>query len=95
MSDDSHDRLKKLSGQIAEIRAAQSAEHEKAEQNEREAENMSTGMRAGAELVSCLIAGAFLGWVVDHSFHTSPIGLIFFILSGITVGFYEVYRLSK
>jgi ATP synthase protein I len=90
-----HDRLQKLSGDIAGIRAEEAIEKAKADQTERDATNMNVGVRAGAELVTCLIAGAGIGYGIDRYFHTQPFGLIVFLLTGIGLGFYEVYRITK
>lgn len=96
MSDtNDHDRLNKLSGQIHDIRAKEAIEASKAAATEQDATNMNVGVRAGAELVTCLIAGAGIGYGIDHYFHTQPFGLIVFLLTGIGLGFYEVYRITK
>ncbi|HEY8189498.1 MAG TPA: AtpZ/AtpI family protein [Micavibrio sp.] len=96
MSDPSdYDRLKHLSDQIAEIRAEESAEKAKDAENLKNADNMGVGARAGAELISCFIAGGLIGWALDRQFGTQPILLIVFLLTGICVGFYEVYRITK
>jgi ATP synthase protein I len=59
------------------------------------AKDMSVGVRAGTELVTCIIAGTLLGWGLDNGFGTAPIFLIIFLLTGIGVGFYEVWRLTN
>lgn len=90
-----HDRLKKLSGEIAGIRAEEAVEQAKDAATERDAANMNVGVRAGAELVTCFISGGIVGWLLDHQFGTTPICLIIFLLVGIALGFYEVYRITK
>ena len=96
MSDSSdHDRLKKLSGDIAEIRQEEAVEKAKAAATERDATNMNTGVRAGAELISLIIAGAAIGYGIDRAFDVAPLGLIVFLLAGMGLGFYEVYRITK
>lgn len=95
MSDDDRERLNKLSSQIAEIRAEEAAEKAKKAESAKGAENMSVGTRAGAELVTCILAGAVVGWLLDRQFETQPVFLIIFLLTGICMGFYEVYRITN
>jgi ATP synthase protein I len=90
-----HDRLKHLSGKIAEIRAEEAKEQAKAAESARETSNMSSGVRAGAELVTLIIAGTAIGWGLDWYFQTKPVFLIIFVLAGIVTGFYEVYRITQ
>ncbi|MBI2233769.1 MAG: AtpZ/AtpI family protein [Micavibrio aeruginosavorus] len=95
MSDNDHDRLKRLSDQIDQIREKEAAEHDKSSEKLNEASNMSLGARAGAELVTCILAGGFIGWLLDGQFGTKPLFLIVFLLTGICTGFYEVYRITN
>lgn len=92
---DEHERLKRLSGQIEEMRAAESAQNASDKENAREAANVSTGARAGAELISCIIAGGLIGWVLDHLLESQPLFLIVFLLVGVCSGFYAVYRITN
>ena len=51
------------------------------------------GLRAGVEVVSALIAGVGLGWLLDHWLGTWPwLFLVFFMLGG-AAGVMNVYRL--
>lgn len=92
---DEHDRLKRLSGQIEEMRAAESAQNANEAETAREAANVSSGARAGAELISCMIAGGLIGWVLDHLLESQPLFLIIFLLVGVCSGFYAVYRITN
>lgn len=92
---DEHDRLKRLSGQIEEMRAAESAQNASEAETAREAANVSSGARAGAELISCMIAGGLIGWVLDHLLESRPLFLIVFLLVGVCSGFYAVYRITN
>lgn len=94
MADD-HDRLKRLSDQIAEMRADESAKNTTDGETARDAANLSSGARAGAELVSCMIAGGLIGWVLDYFLESSPLFLIVFLLVGVCSGFYAVYRITN
>lgn len=59
------------------------------------AENMNVGLRAGAELVTCIAAGPFIGWLLDSWLHTKPLFLIVFLFAGIGTAFFNVYRLTQ
>jgi len=51
------------------------------------------GLRAGAEVVSALIAGAGLGWLIDRLLGTFPwLFMLFFAIGGVA-GVLNVYRL--
>ena len=90
-----HDRLKALSDKIADIRADEQADAARETGAKTNSDNMSVGARAGAELVTCFMAGALIGWFLDKQFDTSPIFLIIFLLTGICTGFYGVYRITN
>ena len=51
------------------------------------------GVRAGVEIVSALIAGAGLGWLLDRWLGTAPWLLIVFFLFGGAAGVLNLYRL--
>ena len=51
------------------------------------------GLRVGTEIVSALIAGAGLGWVLDRWLGTSPWLLLVFFLVGGAAGVLNLYRL--
>ncbi|MDJ0390815.1 AtpZ/AtpI family protein [Roseomonas sp. E05] len=51
------------------------------------------GLRAGAEVVSALIAGAGIGWLIDRLLGTFPwLFMLFFAIGGVA-GVLNVYRL--
>ena len=52
-------------------------------------EGMNTGMRAGTEFMSHLIAGGVLGGTADHFLKTSPLFMILLILAGFGTGLYR------
>ena len=51
------------------------------------------GLRAGVEIVSALIAGAGLGWLLDRWLGTSPWLLLVFFFVGGAAGVVNLYRL--
>lgn len=53
------------------------------------------GLRIGAELLSAVIVGSAIGYVIDEVFATKPWFLVVFLFFGGAAGFVNVYRLSK
>lgn len=53
------------------------------------------GLRICADLLSAIIVGASLGYVLDEVLHTKPWCLIVFLLFGGAAGVLNVYRLAK
>ena len=54
-----------------------------------------TGFRVGTELLSGVVVGAGLGYVLDMYLQTKPWMLIVFLLLGFAAGFLNVYRFVK
>lgn len=76
------------------LKAAQRAIKGETHQRE-QAHSHSAGLRLGLEFVSGILAGALLGWVVDHFFHTTPFGLVIFMLLGFASGLRNAVREAK
>lgn len=53
---------------------------------------MALGVRLSSAFVGTIIAGAFVGWLIDHFFSTSPWGLIILICVGFIGGFLNLLR---
>ena len=53
------------------------------------------GTRIGTELVSGVLVGAGLGYLLDKVFNSSPVMLIIFLILGGAAGFLNVYRFVK
>lgn len=77
----------------ARIREAQ-LRHEVASDSQR-ARASRIGLRVCADLLSAIIVGAALGYVLDEVLHTKPWCLIVFLLFGGAAGVLNVYRLAK
>jgi ATP synthase protein I len=56
------------------------------------ASGYAKGFRLSSELVAGVVVGAGLGWIIDHWFHTSPWGLMIFLLLGFAAGVLNVMR---
>jgi ATP synthase protein I len=60
-----------------------------------EAQNMSTGIRAGTEFIASILAGGGIGWLIDSWAHSRPWGLIIFLFLGVGAGFMSIYRITN
>ncbi len=49
-------------------------------------------MRVGIELVSALLVGVGIGWLLDHWLHTTPMFIAVFVLLGGAAGVLNVWR---
>jgi ATP synthase protein I len=81
-----------LEKKIRSMRATEdkkSASHGKAK-----IDGKGTGMamRASIELVSALVVGGFLGYLIDQWLGITPWGMIIFMLLGFVAGFMNIYR---
>ncbi len=92
-------RLEKLSGALESQR--QQAEAQKA-QDEKSAgptgetgKALSLGFRVLSEFVAGVLAGGFIGWLLDKWFSTSPLFLLVFGALGTAAGFMNVYRIAS
>jgi ATP synthase protein I len=56
------------------------------------ASGYARGFRLSSELVAGVVVGAGLGWIIDRWFHTSPWGLMIFLLLGFAAGVLNVMR---
>ena len=53
------------------------------------------GSRLSVEIITSLLAGLGLGWVIDHFAGTQPLFMLVFILLGMGLGVYHVMLISK
>lgn len=53
---------------------------------------LGIGLRVGVEMVSALVVGTGLGWLLDRWLHTSPVLLAIFVLLGGAAGVANVWR---
>ena len=56
------------------------------------AAGMALGLRLSSAFVGTIVAGGLLGWLIDHLFATSPLGLIVLICLGFIGGFLNLLR---
>lgn len=91
MSDDPIDVLhqKINSAKTEKLKSDIHASSNTTHQNEK---NISSGLRAGTELIGGIVGGILFGVCADWMFSLSPVGLIVGAILGVTSGFYGVYR---
>ena len=53
---------------------------------------MARGFRLSSELIAGVVAGAAIGWGIDHWLSTKPFGLIVFFLLGFIAGVVNLVR---
>ena len=63
--------------------------------SQKEAENMSVGMKAGTELVGCIFTGGVIGWLLDGWLGMKPVFLIVMLILGVVAGFINVWRTTQ
>lgn len=90
-NEDDHDDPA-LSSLERAIKTAKESTRDESGAGAAEAQNISTGMRAGGELIGGIIGGVLFGACADWMFTSTPIGLTIGIMLGIVAGFYGVYR---
>ena len=77
---DDDQRLKNIRDEVARIKSADQAALKKQAAQEDNTESMSVGLRAGAELVTSIMAGGLIGYGLDHWLNTKPLFLIAFLI---------------
>jgi len=56
--------------------------------------NIAKGMAMGAQFISLILGGVLLGWFLDQRLNTEPACLIVGILTGLSLGVYQLVRLQ-
>lgn len=64
------------------------------EKKRADSDNMSMGIRAGAELLVPILVAGFIGYKLDEWLDKAPIFLIIFLLLGMGAGFLNVYKIT-
>lgn len=84
-------RLTKLESELKEARSEFDKDYNPPEVDSK---SMNDGARAGIELVGSLLGGALIGYGIDHFAGTSPIFFLIFVILGVFVGFYNIYKIT-
>ena len=86
--------VKQLEKRIADLQAKEARlRHESGSSNKARASRI--GLRICADLLSAVVVGAALGYVLDEVIGTKPWCLIVFLIFGGAAGVLNVYRLAK
>jgi ATP synthase protein I len=89
------DDIENLGRRIALLRDKEAVlRHEKEDMGVK-ARASRIGLRVCADLLSAVIVGAALGYVLDEMFSTKPWCLVVFLIFGGAAGVLNVYRLAK
>lgn len=87
--------VEQLGQRIASLRNKEAVlRHEKDSDGEKTRASR-IGLRICADLLSAVVVGASLGYVLDEFFETKPWCLIVFLIFGGAAGVLNVYRLAK
>lgn len=88
------DDIKQMDERIRKLKAKEQRTREEKTESQF-AHTAKVGFRIGAELISGVIVGAGIGYLLDILFGTRPLLLIIFLFLGGVAGFLNVYRFVK
>lgn len=90
------DDIRLLEEKLAAARAKEAVARKELSSSSRQSSRASrVGLRICADLLSAVIVGAALGYVLDEVLQTRPWCLIVFLLFGGAAGVLNVYRLAQ
>lgn len=87
--------LEDLGRKLDQIKQRETEAGQKLLQKQTSADSMSLGIRAGTELVGAIIAGGFIGWLLDGWLGTKPAFLIIMLILGVITGFMNVWKTTQ
>lgn len=88
------DDIKRLDKKIQQLKGKEKLARQDRPESEY-AYATKVGFRIGTELISGVIIGAGLGYLLDNIFDTQPLLLIIFLFLGAAAGFLNVYRFVR
>jgi ATP synthase protein I len=86
------DRLRRLGERLGHEAAEGDGETAREPDQGSDPGGLGKALRLSTEFVAGVIAGAFLGWLMDRLLATSPWGLIVFLMLGFAAGVMNVMR---
>lgn len=92
---DQDSRLKRIRKDLEDIKSSENTKKKKQIEKDEDSESMAVGLRAGAELVTSIAAGGFIGYWLDKWLETNPIFLIAMLILGVITGFVNVWRTTQ
>lgn len=87
-------RLEKLGQRLDQARGGQSGAQPGNRTTRADNSGLAKAFRLSAEFVSGPVAGGLIGWGLDSFLHTTPWGMIVFLMLGFLAGIYNVMRAS-
>ena len=86
-------RLKRLGERLDTLAPpARGGDAEETRQVQSDASGFGRAMRLSSDFIGGIVAGAFIGWLLDYLAGTTPWGLIVFILLGFAAGTLNLLR---
>jgi len=92
---DKDPRLQELKTKIETVKKVENKKNEIHQKNLDDNDDKSQGLRAGAELITSIAAGAIIGYWLDDWLGTKPFLLIVMLILGIITGFVNVWRTTQ
>lgn len=86
--------IRELEGKISRLKEREESYRKPAGSSEYSGA-AATGLRIAVELLSAVLVGTAIGFVLDRAAGTRPVFLTVFLLFGGAAGILNVYRLSK
>jgi len=87
--------VRQLEERIADLQAKEAVFRHESKKQSPNMRASRIGLRVCADLLSAVVVGAGLGYVLDEIFETKPWCLIVFLIFGGAAGVLNVYRLAK
>ena len=75
--------------------AKNKAKSRKSSKNEESSSNMGTAFKMSTELVSAVVVGTIIGFILDNWFGTKPWLILIFFFVGVVAGILNVIRSAK
>jgi ATP synthase protein I len=95
MADDNdHDSLRQLDGRLRKAQKIRQDRHPE-DRTRRPNTSMGLALRLGVELVTGLVVGGGIGWLLDQWLGTLPWFLLLFFFLGAAAGTMNVFRTAK
>lgn len=88
-------RLDEIKSKLNDLKKTDQAAQEKHNDKMQDNESMQVGLRAGAELITSILAGGAIGYALDNWLETKPFFLIAMLILGVITGFVNVWRTTQ
>ena len=75
--------------------AKNKAKSRKSSKNQESSSNMGTAFKMSTELVSAVVVGTIIGFILDNWFGTKPWFIIIFFFIGVIAGIMNVIRVAN